>query len=500
MTNPLNTLTGRMVIVTIVAVLISYAVAFAIFTNERGAALRRAAETSVAERVAFTTERLRALPDDERLFVVGSLHDFAIRFSVAPAPVVEQTSGAAGARIVRAINERLTDADARAQTRTIETHSRRWRTRRDGPRPPRGERRRRDGEDDFRVRVGEDMVFVQRGDEPPPGEPPPDRPPRGDGPPPHDAPLVRVTEAAVSVRLDANTWLNATAHLPGPRPAPLSVIAGAVLSIVVVGIGAALISRQIGRPLGDLAGAAQALGAGQTNVTAPVSGPEDVRRASTAFNAMAERLGRQLNRQRHMLWALSHDLRTPITAIRLRAELIEDDAERQRLLASVAEMETLTEQALALARAGASEEARVKVDIAEIARTLCGELQDMGVNVAANADEALMTECRPAELARAMRNLAENAAKYAGGGVMRVYRNAASEAVIEVTDEGPGVAPDKLARLTEPFFRADESRSEANGAGLGLAIAQAIAEAHGGRLTLANRAPRGFSAMLVLPG
>jgi signal transduction histidine kinase len=191
---------------------------------------------------------------------------------------------------------------------------------------------------------------------------------------------------------------------------------------------------------------------------------------------MAERLGRQLNRQRQMLWALSHDLRTPITAIRLRAELIEDEAERQRLLASVAEMETLTEQALSLARAGASEEARSNVDLAEIARTLCGELQDMGVNIRAEANEPLMAECRPTEIARAMRNLAENGAKYGGGGVMRAYRNAANDAVVEVLDDGPGVPPELLARLTAPFFRADEARSQTKGAGLGLAITQAIAD------------------------
>jgi signal transduction histidine kinase len=282
-------------------------------------------------------------------------------------------------------------------------------------------------------------------------------------------------------------------------PAPISAIVGALVSIIIVGIGAALISRQIGRPLSDLANAARALGSGETNVTAPVSGPEDVRRASTAFNAMAERLGRQLNRQRQMLWALSHDLRTPITAIRLRAELIEDDAERQRLLASVAEMETLTEQALSLARAGASEEARSNVDLAEIARTLCGELEDMGVNIRAEAEGSVMIDCRPTEIARAMRNLAENAAKYGDGGVMRVYRTAANEAVIEVLDEGPGVPPDLLAKLTNPFFRADEARSEAKGAGLGLAITQAIADSHGGRLVLENRTPRGFSAKLTLP-
>ena len=273
---------------------------------------------------------------------------------------------------------------------------------------------------------------------------------------------------------------------------------GALVSIIIVGIGAALVSRQIGRPLSDLANAARALGSGETNVTAPVSGPDDVRRASTAFNAMAERLGRQLNRQRQMLWALSHDLRTPITAIRLRAELIEDDTERQRLLASVAEMETLTEQALSLARAGASDEARANVDLAEIARTLCGELQDMGVNITAEANEALMVECRPSEIARAMRNLAENAAKYGGGGVMRVY-SSNKEVVVEVLDDGPGVPPDLLAKLTNPFFRADDARSEAKGAGLGLAITQAIADSHGGRLILENRTPKGFSAKLILP-
>ncbi|MEZ5957199.1 MAG: HAMP domain-containing sensor histidine kinase [Hyphomonadaceae bacterium] len=472
-----NTLTGRMVAVTIVAVIVSYAIAFAIFANERGSALRRAAETNVAERVAFTAERLRGVAPERRESVAESIRDFSIRYSVSVAPEVSANTGGGGQRIANAITERLADASAHAQTRVVDAPPRHWRTRAN-----RGRRDRGDGPPpDFRAADGGPVQM------------------RG-GPPPGEAPMVRVTEAAVSVRLDDSSWLNATARLPGPRPAPVSAIVGALVSIIIVGIGAALISRQIGRPLSDLANAARALGSGQTNVAAPVSGPEDVRRASTAFNAMAERLGRQLNRQRQMLWALSHDLRTPITAIRLRAELIEDEGERQRLLASVSEMETLTEQALSLARAGASEEARANVDLAEIARTLCGELQDLGVNITAEANEALMVECRPSEIARAMRNLAENAAKYGGDGVMRAYRNDAGEAVIEVSDEGPGVAPELIARLTNPFFRADEARSEANGAGLGLAITQAITDSHGGRLILENRTPKGFSAKLVLPG
>ncbi|QGZ96104.1 sensor histidine kinase [Terricaulis silvestris] len=465
MTNPLNTLTGRLVLVTIMAVLLSYTVAFFIYANERGAALRRAAETAVIERVAYTAERLRETPSSQRAFMAETIRDFSIRYSVDETPSITASSPSGpGARVSRAVAQRI-GGDVRGSSRTVEAPSRRWRVLRDGP----------PGE-------GREFGHRERRDD------------AGEGP------MVRSTEVSLSVQLDNATWLNARARLPGPRPAPFSVLVGALVSIIAVGIGAALISRQIGRPLADLANAARALGSGQANVSAPVSGPDDVRRASTAFNAMAERLGRQLNRQRQMLWALSHDLRTPITAIRLRAELIEDEATRQRLLGSVEEMERLTEQALSLARAGASEEARSTVDLAEIARTLCGELQDMGVNATADAPQAVMAECRPSELARAMRNLAENAAKYGGGGMMRVYRSPANEVVVEVSDDGPGVAPDQLSKLAAPFFRADDARSEANGAGLGLAIAQAIAEAHGGRLVLENRIPRGFSAKLVLPG
>ena len=464
--NPLNTLTGRLVLVTVVAVLISYTAAFLIYSNERGSALRRAAETGVIERVAYATERMRATPPDQRPNLAERIRDYSIRYHVESTPVVSANGPGAGARIARAIATQLNDAQVFATARTVEGPSRRWRRDR--------------------------AEF---------GAPPPAPVERGERGPRDDGPIVQSTEVLIAVDLGGGSWLNARARLPGPRPAPIGALAGALASLVMVGIGAALVSRQIGRPLADLANAAQALGSGQAQVEAPVSGPADVRRASTAFNAMAQRLGRQLNRQRQMLWALSHDLRTPITAIRLRAELIDDDATRQRLLASVDEMERLTEQALALARAGASEEARSNVDIAEIARTLCGELQDLGIAATADAPTPVTAECRPSEIARALRNLAENAAKYGGGGTMRVYRSASGDAVVEVTDDGPGVAPDQLDRLAAPFFRADEARnSEAGGAGLGLAIAQAIAEAHGGKLEFANRTPRGFSAKLTLPG
>ena len=451
--SPLKTLTGRLVLVTLIAVALSYALAFALYANERGAALRRSVENTAIDRIVYTAERLREAPPAQRAAIAEQIRDYSIRYRVEPeadAPRGAPTSAAR--RLVRGVTSGLGGAETHASTRLIEAPLRRWRARRDGQ-PPRVEE-----------------------------------------------PRQQVTEAHVSVRLDDASWLNARARLPGPRPAPIGVVIGGLISLVLVGAGAALVARQIGRPLAQLADAAQALGAGQANVAAPVSGPADVQRASSAFNAMAARLGRQLNRQRQMLWALSHDLRTPITALRLRAELVEDDALRQRLLGPLEEMERMTEQALALARAGASEEDRISVDLAEIARTLCGELEDMGVSIRADAPAPVMANIRPSEIARALRNLAENAAKYGGGGVMRVTRNEAGEVEAEVRDDGPGVPPGILTRLTEPFFRADAARGESKGAGLGLAIAQAIADGHGGRLVLENRTPKGFSAKLVLPG
>jgi len=467
---PFSTLTGRLVLVTIVAVAVSYAVAIVLFSNERGAALRRAAETAVIERVAYTTERLRESQASQREAQVRLIRDFGIRYSLDHTPTVASSTGDGG-RLASLLSDRLGDARVQARSRTLDVPSRRWGRFRDDRGPP---------------------------DSGEPGPPPDDSDVVVRAPPDPDAPRIQITEVTFSVQLENGTWLNAIARLPGPRPAPFSLLISALIAVVATGAGAALIARQIGRPLADLATAARALGSGQSNVVAPVSGPDDVRRASTAFNAMAERLGRQLGRQRQMLWALSHDLRTPITALRLRAELIEDEAQRQRLLAPIAEMEQLTEQALSLARAGASDEARVRVDLAEIARTLCGELQDMGVNVTADAPTAVMVDCRPSEIARALRNLAENAAKYAGSGVLHVYRSNGS-VIAEVTDDGPGVAPEQLTRLTAPFFRSDAARSEPNGAGLGLAITQAIADEHGGKLELTNRTPRGFSAKLILP-
>ncbi len=507
MWHPLRSLAGRLVLVTIAAIAISYAVVFTLFANERGESLRRFAETAVSERIAFSAERLKRAAPEDRPALVRGLRDFGISYHLSPAPANQSNGGESAQRISRLVSEALDGAKVWTRTREVDVETpRRWRRVTRGPRPdaPPDDPRARPPPPDGRER---DMMIGPEG--PGPGGPGMgDSGMGGPGGQPNvyryridgdeDGPRFRATEAIVSIELDTNSWLEARARLPAPRPVPASYFWAALASMIAVGIGAVLVARQIGRPLSDLAAAAQRLGAGDMDVSVPARGPDDVRRASEAFNAMAQRLGRQMARQRQMLWALSHDLRTPITALRLRAELLEDDAARQKIVGPLAEMEVLTEQALALARAGSSEETKEVVDIAEIARTLCGELDEMGVKITADAPQAVRIACRPMEIARAMRNLAENASKYGGGGVLRVRRDGAG-ALIEALDEGPGLPEAELKRVTEPFYRADSARSGEGGAGLGLAIVQAIADGHGGRLTLENRTPKGFRAALYLP-
>lgn len=463
--NPLRTLVGRMVLVTIGGIVIAGLFNFALFLSDRGASAREAIETAMADEISHAYSRVVSAEAPERTALAGAMRGFGIAYTISQTPSVTATSGTRDARhMAQLLTDRLGgDADVRVDSQIVRIPGGMWQNLRGGR--------------SIESLTAEDTQQA-----------------------PHNSSDIRLSLTNVAVAFNGG-WLNARFVAPGPETAPRGALMATLMTLIVVSLGAALVARQVASPLRDLTKAVSDFGAGDSHVVARVHGPEDVRRASTAFNEMAERLGRQMARQRQMLWALSHDLRTPITALKLRAEFIEDDATRQRIMAPIAEMEQLTEQALSLARAGASEEERVIVDIAEIARTLCGELQDMGVSISAEAPAPVMAACRPSELARAMRNLAENAAKYGGGGVMRVWQQANKDVIVEVTDEGPGVPADMLARLTEPFFRADEARTGgADGAGLGLAIAQAIADSHGGRLVLANRNPRGFSAKLILPG
>jgi signal transduction histidine kinase len=304
----------------------------------------------------------------------------------------------------------------------------------------------------------------------------------------------------ISARLDDGRWLNAGMNVwaPSPRwalPALSSMAVMAVaLSLIVI-----LMVRRITRPMAQLAAAAESLGRGETVQPLIEQGPLDVRQTTRAFNQMHDRLQRFVQDRTRMLAAISHDLRTPITSLRLRAEFVEDEETRAKILETLDEMQRMTEATLAFAREEAAREETRTVDLGALIESLCEDLAEMGMDVAFAPARRTPYPCRPVSLKRAIRNLVENAVIY--GERARVALEPAGDGFwIVIDDDGPGIPEADFERVFAPFVRLEESRSqETGGIGLGMAIARSIVRSHGGDITLANRSERGLRATIHLP-
>jgi len=200
-----------------------------------------------------------------------------------------------------------------------------------------------------------------------------------------------------------------------------------------------------------------------------------------------------------MLAAISHDLRTPITSLRLRAEFIDDDENREKMIEVLEEMAAMTEATLRFARDEAHAEKAENADLGAILEALAGDQQDLGHECSVDVEEKIVLSCRPVALKRALRNLIENAIRY-GDSVSITAARMANEVAIRISDKGPGIPEDRLKDVFEPFVRLEESRNEETGGiGLGLAITRSIIHAHGGTITLKNRPERGLEAEVRLP-
>jgi signal transduction histidine kinase len=285
---------------------------------------------------------------------------------------------------------------------------------------------------------------------------------------------------------------------PAPPPWPLEVAVAALVAVVTTSFAAAFVARRIARPISQLAAAATEAAHGGQAPRVPEEGPDDVRRAARAFNRMTDQVSRTLESQRQLLSAVGHDLRTPITAMRINTEFIEDVELRERIQNNLEELQELTEAVLSAARGAGGEKMR-KIDLAALVESLCTDLDEMGQPVSWSAHAAAPICCRPNEIRRAVRNLIENAVAY--GQRADVCLNEAPDRYdIVVDDEGPGIPDADRGRVFEPFVRLDASRSsETGGNGLGLTLVKAIAEGHGGNIALENRPPRGLRATLTLP-
>ncbi|MBF0273538.1 MAG: HAMP domain-containing protein [Magnetococcales bacterium] len=302
-------------------------------------------------------------------------------------------------------------------------------------------------------------------------------------------------------QLVGGDWVEFHSHLPGevfewPEWMGWSLL----LLFCLVGLLSLAAIRVATRPLLLLADAAHALGQDLNHPPLPLSGPREVRHAAAAFNAMQERLKRYVNERTHLLAAVSHDLKTPLTRMRLRVERLEESAIREDLLRNLADMERMTASALEYARGMEGMEPVAKVDIPAMLESIQEAFEELGREVVVQCSEMTPFPVMPKSLKRCLVNLVDNAVTY--GDRARIRADLLGDRLrISIADQGPGIPETDRERVFEPFIRLESSRNRATGGtGLGLPIARNIVRAHGGELTLRNRPNGGLEVIVVIPG
>ncbi len=303
-----------------------------------------------------------------------------------------------------------------------------------------------------------------------------------------------------SVPLGDRGWLVLEIPDLSPPPGRWKVLAIWLLLIV---LGSAAISvhvaRRLTRPLQLLEDAVDRVGPDGTLEPIPESGSAEVQAAARALNRLSAQLKGAMESRMRLVAAAGHDLRTPMTRMRLRAEFIEEDADRAKWLADLQELDLIADSAIRLVREEVGPDGLEPLRLDLLLRQIAEELHGLGQAVALGAMPALTVVAGPIALKRALRNLIANAATHGGGARVGLSRRGA-QAVIRIEDDGPGVPPELLDRIFEPFFRVDQARRKSfAGAGLGLAIAREIVERHGGSIAISNRDPHGLAQVCILP-
>ncbi len=464
-----KSLAGRLATLLIVTLVVAQVVTFALFSGERVSAFHSAYREDVFFRLVSLVSLLEETPQDLHRRLVATTSAGNFRATLARRPAIGP--GQASEPGLRA---RLAGAmDKPVEAVRVTLSKRPWRGRR-------GEWRRGDDDRDDDRRTG------RRDDD--------DRRGRPRGPP----------WVTASIQLESGPWLNATAGPPPVPPLGPAFLASFLASAIAVGAVGALGVRWASKPLKKLADAADRMGRGETFEPLPESGPRETQQANVAFNQMRERIDRFVRDRTAMLAAIAHDLRTPITSLRLRAEFLEDEETKEKVLETLAEMQAMAEAVLAFTRGDAESEETRATDVTALVESLVEDAAAGGRDVTFADSAAVTLKCRPLSLKRAIGNLIDNAGFYGGTARVAVERGGAdeNEAVrIVIDDDGPGIAEADLERVFDPFVRLEGSRSrETGGAGLGLAIARSIARAHGGDVRLENRDEGGLRAVVSLPG
>jgi signal transduction histidine kinase len=273
-----------------------------------------------------------------------------------------------------------------------------------------------------------------------------------------------------------------------------------LFAIVSVSLLSLWATRALTAPLSAFAKATGSFSINGEAAALPERGPEEIRSVAKALNRMRERITALIDDRTKMLAAISHDLRTPITRMRLRAEFIEDEALRRRMTGDLDQMRAMLESVLSFLRNDRKLEAMTLTDIASTLQLVADQFADIGHKVTYEGPEHAMAIVRPDDLTRSITNLVENSVRYGALATIRL-KISADTATIEVEDDGPGISDARKEIMLEPFVRGDDARNmdENAGFGLGLSIARAIVLAHGGKLSMHDRQPHGLIVRIELP-
>ncbi|MEE9328680.1 MAG: HAMP domain-containing sensor histidine kinase [Parvularculaceae bacterium] len=305
----------------------------------------------------------------------------------------------------------------------------------------------------------------------------------------------------VSLRLSSGKWVNAEIHPHEwhftPSMTDWLIRSGA--AFLLIGGIALIFVRRLSKPFKNLTDAAKTFASDLKFVELEETGPPDIKRAISSFNMMQRQVVGEMKRRTNTLTAISHDIRSPLTALRVKAELIDNEEVRADHIASIEKMERITASALAFLKGESRNEPMKQVDLGILVESECADFRELGVEISFECKETIHYTCRPDALSRAIRNLIENAIKYAGNADVSI-NDEGSYIAIAITDTGPGIPPDKMADVLEPFERMSEERdNNTGGFGLGLTIAKAIIEGHDGLFELQPNIPAGLIVLIKLP-
>ncbi len=303
-----------------------------------------------------------------------------------------------------------------------------------------------------------------------------------------------------AIELVDGRWLNfsSLADREPPTWSPSSLLSLLLVALLVGGVLIVLLRRAT-HPLKLLVQQAEQFGRGDAIPPLDETGPLEISETLAAFNRMQLRLNRFVQDRTQMLAAISHDLRTPLTSLRLRCEFLPDGDDRDRMLQTLVQMESMLHATLSFARDEHQGEQSRPVDLVSLLHSLCDDYEDNGQPVICQAEGKRVYQCRPDVLRRVLQNLINNALKYAGDAEVSMEETAAS-LLIRVRDHGAGIPEEQLESVFKPFYRLDEARNTEDGSvGLGLSIARTLIHQHGGELRLRNMPDGGLQAEIELP-